>query len=91
LDRLCDTQAPRRGLRIAGSSHGWSWALWRLLVDFRYNVDTMSIAWPLEFAIVYLATLTPYRMLMTWTKALSRRSIGARDAAGYDRNSNFGM
>ena len=43
-----------------------TWALWHLLVDFRYNVDTMSIAWPLEFAIVYLATLTPYRMLMTW-------------------------
>lgn len=26
----------------------------------------MGAAWLLEFAIVYMATLTPYRMLMTW-------------------------
>jgi membrane protease YdiL (CAAX protease family) len=26
----------------------------------------MGMVWPLEFAIVYIATLTPYRMLMTW-------------------------
>jgi hypothetical protein len=26
----------------------------------------MGAAWLLEFAIVYLATLTPYRMLMIW-------------------------
>ncbi len=25
-----------------------------------------SRRWPLEFVIVYLATLTPYRVLMTW-------------------------
>jgi hypothetical protein len=37
-----------------------------LLVDFRYNFGAMKDLWPLEFAIVYLATLTPYRILMTW-------------------------
>jgi len=26
----------------------------------------MGTLWPVEFAVVYLATLTPYRMLMTW-------------------------
>jgi hypothetical protein len=46
-------------------SLGFTWALWPLLVDFRYNINTMGVAWPLEFAIVYLATLTPYRVLMT--------------------------
>ncbi len=56
----------RYGLGVAGLLLGFTWALWHLLVDFRYNIDAMGIAWPLEFAIVYLATLTPYRMLMTW-------------------------
>jgi uncharacterized protein len=56
----------RYSLPVAGLSLGFTWALWHLLVDFRYNVSAMGIAWPLEFAIVYLATLTPYRMLMTW-------------------------
>jgi membrane protease YdiL (CAAX protease family) len=37
-----------------------------LLVDFRYNFQVMGMIWPLEFAIVYIATLTPYRILMTW-------------------------
>jgi uncharacterized protein len=56
----------RYGLAVAGLSLGLTWAFWHLLVDFRYNIDSMGIAWPLEFAVVYLATLTPYRMLMTW-------------------------
>jgi len=54
------------GLAVAGCSLGLTWALWHLLVDFRHNIGTMGVAWPLKFAIVYLATLTPYRMLMTW-------------------------
>ena len=29
----------------------------------------MGAIWPLEFVVVYLATLTPYRMLMTWVYA----------------------
>jgi len=58
--------AARYSLAVAGLSLGLTWAFWHLLVDFRYNIETMGIAWPLEFAIVYLATLTPYRMLMTW-------------------------
>lgn len=56
----------RYGLGVAGLSLGFTWALWHLLVDFRYNAGAMGIGWPLEFAIVYLATLTPYRVLMTW-------------------------
>ncbi len=56
----------RHTLWWAGLLLGVIWALWHLLVDFRYNFDAMGVTWPLEFAIVYLATLTPYRMLMTW-------------------------
>ena len=56
----------RLGVTFSGLLLGLVWALWHLLVDFRYNAQTMGAAWPLEFAIVYLATLTPYRMLMTW-------------------------
>lgn len=56
----------RQRLWIAGLSLGLVWALWHLLVDFRYNASTMGAAWVLEFAIVYLAALTPYRLLMTW-------------------------
>lgn len=56
----------RQGLGMAGLSLGLIWAFWHLLVDLRYNIDAMGAAWLLEFAIVYLATLTPYRMLMTW-------------------------
>lgn len=53
----------------AGLSLGLVWALWHLLVDFRYNAAAMGPAWPAEFALVYVATLTPYRMLMTWVFA----------------------
>ena len=55
---------PHAGL--AGPWLGLVWAFWHLFVDFRYNFAAMGIVWPLEFAIVYLATLTPYRILMTW-------------------------
>ena len=55
-----------QSLGVAGLSLGLLRAFWHLLVDFRYNIDAMGTAWLLEFAIVYLATLTPYRMLMTW-------------------------
>jgi membrane protease YdiL (CAAX protease family) len=56
----------RQGLGVAGLSLGLIWAFWHLLVDFRYNIDAMGAAWLIEFAVVYVATLTPYRMLMTW-------------------------
>lgn len=56
----------RQGIGVAGLSLGLTWAFWHLLVAFRYNIDAMGAAWVLEFAIVYVATLTPYRMLMTW-------------------------
>jgi hypothetical protein len=47
-------------------SLGLVWALWHLLVDFRQNFSTLSLAWLLEFAVFYLAALNAYRMLMTW-------------------------
>jgi len=56
----------RRHMAVAGLLLGLTWAFWHLLVDFRYNFKAMGMVWPLEFAIVYLATLTPYRILMTW-------------------------
>ncbi len=59
----------RHRLGRAGLWLGAVWALWHLLVDFRYNAGTMGGAWLLEFAIVYLATLTPYRILMMWVYA----------------------
>jgi membrane protease YdiL (CAAX protease family) len=44
---------PRVGLWL-----GVVWALWHLLVDFRYNYNTMGGAWLLQFAVFYVATLT---------------------------------
>jgi membrane protease YdiL (CAAX protease family) len=56
----------RQRLFMAGLSLGLAWALWHVLVDFRQNFSTMSVAWLLEFAVFYLAALTAYRVLMTW-------------------------
>nr|WP_294552399.1 type II CAAX endopeptidase family protein [uncultured Rhodopila sp.] len=56
----------RQRAGTAGLLLGLVWAFWHLLVDFRYNFEAMGVVWPLEFAVVYIATLTPYRMLMTW-------------------------
>lgn len=62
----------RQRLGMAGLSLGLVWALWHVLVDFRYNVDAMGTAWLLEYAVVYVATLTPYRILMTWVYVNTR-------------------
>jgi uncharacterized protein len=56
----------QKSVGFAGLLLGLVWAFWHLLVDFRYNFNAMGFKWPLEFAIVYIATLTPYRMLMMW-------------------------
>ncbi len=56
----------RQRLFIAGLSLGLVWALWHMLVDYRQNFNTLGAAWLLEFAVVYVAALTAYRMLMTW-------------------------
>jgi uncharacterized protein len=56
----------RKSLMVAGLSLGCIWALWHLLVDFRYNAGAMGAFWPLEFFITYLLALIPYRLLMTW-------------------------
>lgn len=42
------------------------WVRRHPLVDFRCDIGTKGIVWPIAIAIVYLATLTPCRMLMTW-------------------------
>jgi hypothetical protein len=48
------------------------WALWHTLVDFRASFESLGVAWLFEFAVFYLATLTPYRVLMTWVHANTR-------------------
>ena len=53
----------------AGLSLGLVWATWHVLVDFRQNFSAMGAAWMvwlMQFAVLYLATLTAYRVLMTW-------------------------
>jgi len=59
----------RHRLWIGGLLLGFVWAIWHLLVDLRYNLGAMGAGWILQFAIVYFATLTPYRILMTWVHA----------------------
>jgi len=43
---------------VAGLTLGLVRAVWHVLVDFRQNFGTMGVAWLLEFAVLYLATLT---------------------------------
>lgn len=59
----------RQQIFTAGLSLGLIWALWHALVDFRQNFNTMDSAWVLEFAVLYVAALTAYRLLMTWVYA----------------------
>lgn len=56
-------------LFTAGLSLGLVWALWHVLVAFRQDFHTMGIAWLFEFAVLYIAALTAYRLLMTWVYA----------------------
>jgi membrane protease YdiL (CAAX protease family) len=60
--RLLARQAPF----IAGLALGLAWALWHALVDFRQTFNAQGVHWLLEFALLYLAALTAYRLLMTW-------------------------
>ena len=63
--RLLSRQSPL----MAGLSLGVVWATWHVLVDFRQNFSAMGAAWVvwlMEFAVLYLASLTAYRVLMTW-------------------------
>jgi membrane protease YdiL (CAAX protease family) len=59
----------RQRLFMAGVSLGVVWALWHVMVDFRQNAHAMGFAWLLEFALLYVAALTAYRVLMTWVFA----------------------
>lgn len=56
----------RQGTGTAGLQLGLVWALWHALVVFLFTWGAMGPAWIWSFAIVYLATLVPYRVLMTW-------------------------
>jgi membrane protease YdiL (CAAX protease family) len=66
--RLLARQSPLK----AGLGLGLVWALWHVLIDFRYNLNTMGNVWLPQFAIFYVATLTAYRVLMTWVYANTR-------------------
>jgi len=59
----------RQRLFMAGVSLGVAWALWHAMVDFRQNANAMGMVWLLEFAVLYVAALTAYRVLMTWVFA----------------------
>lgn len=65
----------RFGVLQAGLILGLAWAFWHLLVDFRYNAGSLGAPCPLEFVVVYLATLTPYTMLMTWVFARTQNLL----------------
>lgn len=62
----------RNGPGPAGLIPGLVWAVWHLPAEVRYNISAMGWVWPLEFAIVYLATLTPWRIVMTLVYARTR-------------------
>jgi len=83
----------RHRLFMAGLSLGLLWALWHLLVDFRQNFNTMGLAWLLEFTILYMATLSAYRVLMTWVYANtfgSRRPVQASEPNAVASTTNAG-
>jgi membrane protease YdiL (CAAX protease family) len=67
----------RQRLGMAGLSLGLVWALWHVLVAYLYSASAMGSYWILSFAIVYVATLTPYRILMTWVYANTRSVLPA--------------
>lgn len=62
----------RRRMFMAGMLLGVAWALWHVWVDFRQHFNAEGVVWLLEFAIFYVATLTAYRVLMTWVFANTR-------------------
>ncbi|MFZ4602085.1 MAG: CPBP family intramembrane glutamic endopeptidase [Caulobacterales bacterium] len=53
----------------AGLRLGLIWAMWHTLVVFLFTFGAMGQGWIISFIIVYIATLTPYRILMTWVYA----------------------
>jgi membrane protease YdiL (CAAX protease family) len=50
----------------AGLVLGLVWAMWHALADFVGNFSTMGVGWIARFFVFWLATLPPYRLLMTW-------------------------
>ncbi len=59
----------RMAIQSAGLMLGFTWAFWHALADYTGNIATMGALWPLWFAVFWLATLPPYRLLMTWLYA----------------------
>lgn len=56
-------------LPITGLGLGFIWALWHGLADFSGNIAAMGAQWPFWFGVFWIATLPPYRLLMTWLYA----------------------
>jgi uncharacterized protein len=57
------------GVFRTGLTLGILWALWHLLADLSGNLVAMGWVWPAWFAVFWVATLVPYRILMTWVYA----------------------
>lgn len=51
---------------VAGLILGLVWAIWHALADFVGNAHAAGDQWWLWFGVFWLATLPPYRLLMTW-------------------------
>jgi uncharacterized protein len=58
-----------RGVFRTGLTLGILWALWHLPADMSGNLISMGWNWPVWFTIFWIATLIPYRVLMTWVFA----------------------
>ena len=64
-----------RGVGTAGLQLGLGWAAWHALVVFLFTFGAMGNAWIFSFSIVYIATLTPYRIVMTWVYANTQSTL----------------
>lgn len=67
-----------------GIGLGIIWAIWHMLADYSGNITTMGSDWFLWFSVFWVATLPPYRLLMTWVYANTESVlIAALMHAGY--------
>jgi len=68
----------------AGLRLGLIWAMWHTLVVFLFTFGAMGQGWIISFIVVYIAMLTPYRILMTWVYANTKSVfLGALMHASY--------
>lgn len=71
--RLLSRWSPLR----AGLALGLTWATWHALADFTGNSSTLGGQWLPYFLIYWVATLTAYRVLMTFVYAHTRSLLVA--------------